>query len=139
DLRTHRSEDGKNPVASGKIQCECSALPLELADPILRRKVEGASLSGRLSSRLSGAWGTLAESGEASIQGETLVTHLVFAADAIGRDQIKLERVEVPCHLIQRGETLEVQQLGMRCELGNLAVTGSCKMDTFSAEDTLAA
>jgi hypothetical protein len=139
DLQTQRSEDGKNPLASGKVACNSTALPLELADPILRRKVDGAALGGRLSTRLNGAWGKLAESGEASVQGEALVSNLTFAAAALGHDKIELERIEVPCHLIQRGDTLEVQQLGATCELGNISLTGSAKMDDFSATDKLAA
>ncbi len=139
DLRTERSADGKNALASGKVECDSSALPLELADPILRRQVEGAVLAGRLSTRLNGAWGKLAESGEASVQGEALVTDLTFAAKALGNDKIQLARVEVPCHLIQRGDVLDVQQLGLRCELGNVSLTGTAKMDDFSAEDKLAA
>ena len=139
DLRTERSADGKNALASGKVECNSSALPLELADPILRRRVEGAALAGRLSTRLNGAWGKLAESGEASVQGEALVTDLTFAAKSLGNDKIQLARVEVPCHLIQHGEVLDVQQLGVRCELGNVSLTGTAKIDDFSAEDKLAA
>jgi hypothetical protein len=139
DLQTQRSDDGKNLVASGKVGCNASALPLELADPILRRKVEGAALGGRLSTRLNGAWGKLAESGEASVQGEALVSNLTFAATALGHDKIQLERIEVPCHLVQNGDTLNVQELGVRCELGNVSLTGSAKMDDFSAADKVAA
>ncbi len=139
DLRTERSEDGKNALASGKVECNSTALPLELADPILRRHVKGATLAGRLSTRLNGAWGKLAESGEASIQGEALVTELTFAADALGSDTVQLARIEVPCHVIQNGELLDIQKLGIDCELGNVTLTGTARMDDFSATDKLAA
>ncbi|MEX0978561.1 MAG: hypothetical protein WDZ48_06905, partial [Pirellulales bacterium] len=139
DLRTARSSDGKNPLASGKIDCQTTAIPLELADPLLRRAVERAELGGRLSTRLSGAWGALAEGGDASVRGEALVHDLTFAAAALGHDRIQLDRVEVPCHLVQQGDTLKVEQLGVKCELGNVALTGSAKMADFSAPDMLAA
>ncbi len=139
DLKTERSEDGKNPLAGGQINCDTTALPLELADPVLRRRVTGAELSGHLSTRLAGAWGKLAEGGEASVQGEALVTDLAFAAKALGSDRIQLQRVEVPCHLVQSGDMLDVQQLSITCELGKLAVTGKVNMDDFAADDKLAA
>jgi translocation and assembly module TamB len=139
ELRTARSADGKNPVASGKIDCDSTAIPLELADPVLRRFVERAELGGRLSTRLAGAWGTLAEGGEASIRGEALVGDLSFAAAALGHDRILLQRVELPCHLVQKGDTLEVEKLAVNCELGNVTLSGSAKMADFSAADKLAA
>lgn len=139
DLETRRSADGKNPLAGGKINCQSTAVPLELADPLLRRSIDDAQLGGRLSTRLVGAWGELAEGGEASLRGETLATNLTFAAAALGHDQIKLQRVEMPCHLVQNGETLEVEQLAVACELGNVSLSGSAKMADFSAADKLAA
>ncbi len=139
DLRTGRSADGKNPLASGQLNCDTTALPLELADPVLRRRVQGAELSGHLSTRLAGAWGKLAESGEASVQGEALVTDLVFAAKALGSDRIQLQRVEVPCHLVQTGDVLDVEQLSVTCELGKLALTGKLNMDDFASDDKLSA
>jgi hypothetical protein len=138
-LETRRSDDGKNALASGKVISECTQLPLEMTDPVLRRVVDGAKLAGRISTRLNGAWGKLAESGEASIQGETVVTNLTFAADAIGRDTIRLERVEVPCHLVQSGEVIDIESLGVKCELGNLEVTGNAKLDDLTSEDRLKA
>ncbi|REK19187.1 MAG: acetyltransferase [Planctomycetota bacterium] len=139
DLRTARSDDGKNPMAGGKIDCQTTALPLELADPILRRRVEGADLGGRLSTRLVGAWGKLAEDGEATIQGEALVSDLAFTAEALGRDRVKLERVEIPCHIVQRGKVFEVEQLALRCELGNVELSGTAPMDELQNADALAA
>lgn len=138
-LRTQRSADGKNALAGGEIDCYSTAIPLELAQPLVRRYVDRAELGGRLSTRLAGAWGALAKTGEASVQGEALVTDLSFAAAALGHDRIKLERLEVPCHLVQSGETLKVEQLAVRCELGNVALSGTAKMSDFSAADKLAA
>ncbi len=138
-LETQRSDDGKNALASGKVVSECTQVPMEIADPVLRRVVDGAELAGRLSTRLNGAWGKLAEAGEASIQGETVITNLTFAADAIGRDKIELERVEIPCHLVQEGEVVDIESLGVKCELGNFELTGSAKMDDLTAEDRLKA
>ncbi len=138
-LETRRSADGKNALESGKVVSECSRLPLELSAPVLRRTVDGANLAGRLSTRLNGAWGKLAEAGEASIQGETVITSLSFQADAIGHDTIRLEKVEMPCHLVQQGETVEIESLGVKCELGSFELTGRAKMEDLTAEDRLRA
>jgi hypothetical protein len=45
----------------------------------------------------------------------------------------------MPCHLVQNGETLEVEQLAVACELGNVSLSGSARMADFSAPDALAA
>lgn len=139
DLRTAPSADGNTAFASGKIECTSTAIPLELAEPLARRFVERAQLGGRLSTRMSGAWGALAGDGQASVQGEALVTDLAFSAAALGHDEIRLDRVEVPCHLVQHGETLEVEQLAVTCELGNVSLSGTAKVADLSSPDRLAA
>lgn len=135
NLVTERSADHETALASGKIDCQATALPLELSAPVLRRLMAGSKAGGRLTTKLNGAWGTLAEGGEATISGETLVTDLAFSANALGQDVIELDRVEMPCRLVQTGETLKVESLGVRCELGEVSLSGSAKMADVTDPD----
>ncbi len=138
DLHTTGS-DAHGPLAAGKFKCRTTALPLDLVDPLLRRAVDDARLSGQLSTDLDGAWGALAENGEASIHGDITLADLRFAAAAIGPDEIQLARVDVPCHIRQQGEQIAIDELAIDCELGKVALTGTLKSNDFSAENVAAA
>lgn len=138
-LQTRGTAENPASLASGKVDCETSALPLEVVEPILRRYVDRAQLTGRFSTRLAGTWGTMAKDGEASLQGESLISNLAFSAKALGRDRIELQRVEMPCHIVQNGERIEIEQLAIDCELGKLALAGSFKQGDLSSADVAAA
>ncbi len=139
DIRTVGSAKNETALASGKIDCQASAMPLELLQPIVRRKIGHAQLTGRLSTRLGGAWGEMAEGGETSVRGESLITDLDFAAASLGPDHIRLARVEMPCHVVQTGELVQVEQLAINCDLGKISLSGSAKMSDFSAANQLRA
>ena len=59
DLHTNGSKK-HGPLAAGKFKCRTTALPMDLLDPVLRRAIADARLSGQLSTELDGAWGALA-------------------------------------------------------------------------------
>lgn len=139
ELRTKGSVENPTSLASGKIECESSALPLELAEPLARRHLNKAQLAGRISTRLSGAWGEMAGDGQTSVQGQSLITNLSLAAAVLGNDRIELERVDLPCHIVQNGDLVDIQQLGIDCELGKINLAGSFKQSDLSAADVLAA
>ena len=138
-LQTKGSGKPETALANGKIDCQASTLPLELLQPLVRRTIEQGRLSGRLSARLGGAWGEMAEGGEPSVSGEVLATGLVFSAAALGEDRIQLERLEMPCRIAQAGDLVRIEQLGINCPLGTIALSGSAKMSDFSAADRLSA
>ena len=139
DVHTGGSARNGTALATGKIDCQANALPMELTDLVARRLVDGAQLGGRLTTRLSGAWGELAEGKEASLSGQTLIAGLTFSCRALAGDSVRVERVEIPCKLVQNGDKVEIQQLAAECELGSLNISGSAKMSDFSAADLLAA
>ena len=139
DVQAKPSVKSQAAYASGKINCETSALPLELLQPVLRRMVDGAKVSGNLSTKLDGAWGDLAGQNEASVRGSVEVEQLTFAAATLGADEIHLARLSMPCDIQQKGDAVDIQQLGLTCELGQVSVSGSMKTSDFSAPDVLAA
>ena len=139
DLRAAPSDKNPAALANGKIECQATALPLDLLQPILRRTVDRAKLSGSLSAQLKGAWGNMAEQGEAQASGEVVVTDLVFASAALGTDEIHLARVEMPCHIVERGDLVEIEKLAVNCELGQVSLSGSAKASDLSAANQLSA
>ncbi len=65
------------------------------------------------------------------------MTGFVFAAAALGADRVELERVELPCKIAQSGEQMQIEQLAINSELGNISVSGNVKTSDFSAENPL--
>jgi hypothetical protein len=139
DLRAKPSVNGQAVFANGKIQCQASALPLELLQPLVRRAVEGAKLSGQLSAQLDGAWGEFSKESTASLSGQVVVANLAVAANALAPDQIRLARVEIPCRVKQKGELIEIDQLAVHSDAGAVALSGSFKTSDLSADDALSA
>jgi hypothetical protein len=139
DLRATPSKSTGAALANGKLHCQTTALPLELLDPLLRRSVDSARLSGQMSSELDGAWGDLATEGEASLKGVVRLADVNFAATALSADTIHLDHVEMPCRIRQQGDMVEVDELSIQCELGQLSLTGSAKTSDFSTENIAAA
>jgi hypothetical protein len=139
DLQTRGSAQNETALANGKIDCQLSALPLELLQPLLRRSVEQGQLAGRLTTRLGGAWGEMAEGGESSVSGDVLATQFVFSAAALGADRIELERLEMPCRIAQNGDRVQIEKLAINCSLGTIALSGSAKMSDLSAANRISA
>ncbi len=139
DLRATPSKSTGAALANGKVHCQTTALPLELLDPLLRRGIDAAQLSGQMSSELDGAWGDLATEGEASLNGVVRLADVNFAAAALSADTIHLDHVEMPCRIRQQGDMVEVDELSVQCELGEVSLTGSAKTSDFSADNVAAA
>ncbi len=139
ELRATPSKTTGAALANGKVRCQTTALPLELLDPWLRRVVDEARISGEMSSELDGAWGDLAADGEATLQGVVRLAQVNFTAKALAADAIRLERVELPCRIRQQGDVVQIDELAIQCELGQIALSGSAKTSDFSAENVTAA
>ncbi len=139
DLRATPSKETGAALANGKLHCQTTALPLDLFDPLLRRGMADARVSGQLSSALDGAWGDLSSDGKASLDGVVRLAKVNFAAAALAADEIHLDSVEMPCRIRQNGDTIEIEELAVKCELGQVALSGSAKTSDFSAENIAAA
>jgi hypothetical protein len=139
DLRATPSKETGGALANGKVHCQTVDLPLDLLDPLLRRGMAEARVSGHVSSELEGAWGELTSEGKASLNGVVRLANVNFAAAALSADEIRLENVEIPCRVRQDGDTIEVEELAVKCELGQVTLSGSAKSSDFSAENVAAA
>lgn len=137
DAQFKPDSGGSSNLANGKVHCETSTVPLWTCDPVLRRLASGARVSGELSTKLDGAWGEFSKAGDASLAGQSRLTNLVFMAARLGDDRIELSSVDVPCQIVQTGDDLTVERLGIECELGQLSISGKAKMADLAAKDLL--
>jgi hypothetical protein len=101
--------------------------------------MDGAQLSGHVTARLDGAWGDMSKDSTASVSGNLQFTQLRLTGAALGADTIHLDRVDVPCKIRQKGESLEIDELAIQCDLGHMALNGSAKLSDFSAPDVVSA
>jgi translocation and assembly module TamB len=139
DLQAKSAGDETSALANGKVHCQTTALPLGMIDPVLRRHVKAARTIGHISTRLDGAWGDMAEAGTSSLDGESTITDLSFSAAALGPDRVEIDRIQLPCRVVQKGDRIEIERLSVECELGQVAISGSAKMSDLSAANQLAA
>lgn len=139
DLRTKGNGQADSTLANGKLDCRLRHVPLGVIEPLLRRYVDKAQLSGQLSAELGGAWGDMATGGDASLNGQAEIENLALSAAVLDRDVIKMDRVDLPCRLVQHDDTVNIEQLGLDCPLASLAMTGGFRLSDLSAVDKLAA
>ena len=139
ELQAHDFNFTSGALGSGKIDCQVTAIPLELAEPVVRRFAPESQLVGNLSTRLNGGWGQMAAEGGASLTGETLVTEFAVKNPRIGAESLRLDRIEFPCQISHSGNLLIIERCSLACELGNVSLSGSVKTSDFSADNPVQA
>ena len=128
--------EGSVPQA-GDLNCQLESLPLNLVQPFLRRVLPGADLDGRVSTNLQCTWGNGANGNEGSLAGDVVGSDLRLAADALGHDELRIQRLRLPCQIEQAGDTVKFDRLEIDSDLGQLSINGSARLRDFSASDIL--
>jgi translocation and assembly module TamB len=122
------SEDGG--MEEGMIDCQVQAFPLEVVEPFVRRALPGAELTGLMAVNAHGTWGEGKDRKTMSLQGNAKVRDFALAADALGSDHLKLERIDLPCQITQSGDEIRIERLALKTDVGQMAIEG-----TLLAED----
>ncbi len=126
-------------LGSGHLKCQIDRLPLDVAEPLLRRRIAGGQLAGNLSARLDCTWGGGPKQDEVSVQGQIDATDLLLGATALGHDRIEMARLTVPCQIVGTAEQLRIDKLILDCDLGRISATGTIAPQDFAAGSLLAA
>src|SRR5690606_17232462 len=111
-----RGGDASGGFEQGMLDCVVEEFPLDVVAPFLRRALPGAQLAGQLHVNAHGTWGEGADRGGMSLQGKLLATNFALSADALGKDQLRLNRIELPVELEKQGSELFARQLALRSE-----------------------
>ncbi len=115
------------PASSGKVSLVARGLPLEMAAYWVDQLAPGTELSGRATSTLHCEWtpkGVGAEP-KTKIEGNVHADDFVLAGPWLGNDRVQLASLDVPCQISQAGSQVEVSQLDMNCDVGNLKYHGA--------------
>ena len=117
-------------------QIEATIEPVSLAAfrCLLARALPEAQLAGQLSGNLHYTVTPGTPDETSLLQGELRIDGLDLAAAAIGPDRLRLNSIATPCRVAWQGRKIDVQQLGIDCDVGSLAVTGQA-----TAPDNIAA
>ncbi|HTQ37751.1 MAG TPA: hypothetical protein VMJ32_01915 [Pirellulales bacterium] len=133
------------PAASGgcdHFQAKIDALPLAMFRGLAERVAPGVQLSGTLSTnlRLDGvstltptlsqgerenSGGAAAAKAQIQISGSMGLDQLGVTGGPLGSDRLALAHVDMPCKLTVGERSVDIEQLGAACEIGQLNVSGS--------------
>ena len=110
------------------IRLAAAALPLEMAQPLLRRLAPGSVWQGRLDGELHYHAG--AEKGQQLLEGEAVVSRFSLAGPMLAGDALLLAKVELPFRLDWKGDQLTIDELGLACDVGELTCYGTLSDST---------
>jgi hypothetical protein len=105
------------------VRLDATALPLEAAQPLLRRLAPGSVWEGRLDGELHYHAG--AEQDQRLLEGEAVVARFALAGPMLASDSLSLAKVELPFRLDWRGDHLTIDELGVACDVGELTCYGT--------------
>ncbi len=117
-------ESGESALAAARCSCDVESLPLAATQPFLRRVLAEAEIDGQVSANLSASWGDGAERADRALKGEVLLSNLNLAAASLGADRFQLQKLRVPCQITQSGTKLQLQQLEIDSDIGQLNAQG---------------
>lgn len=136
DASWNRAAAGGNPLAAVQsLTADVENAPLEMLAPLVTRAVSGTELGGRLNARVTCEVAAGSPQPEMAIEANLAVDDLALASPALKGDRVTLDRVESAGRARWRGSLVEIEQLRVETELGNLLVSGGFEL----ADPSLAA
>lgn len=110
--------------AEGEIRA--GELPLEVAEPFLRRLEPRIELAGRLNTDLKlrpneGQPG----SPDVRLEGSISLRDLTLSNSLLGPDTMRLQRIEAPVRIALDGSRLSIEQLEIQSEVGKISLAGT--------------
>lgn len=105
-----------------EIRLDAAALPLEAAQPLLRRLAPGSVWEGRLDGNLHYHAG--AGKDQQLLEGEAVVSQFALAGPMLASDALSLAKVELPFRLDWKADGLAIDELGVACDVGELTCYG---------------
>ncbi|MBX7164797.1 MAG: hypothetical protein K1X74_00490 [Pirellulales bacterium] len=117
-------------VGQGQVHAE--GIPVELANWWIDQASPGTHATGRIDAQMvcQARAATPEQPSLFQVDGQLVASALHVTAPWLGRDEIRLARLDAPCRLRQVGSRLDVEQLALHCDVGQVAYSGS--IDTAS-------
>lgn len=134
------SASGDQAAASGpvEIQAQIDPLPMQMFRPLVARLLPDAQVTGLLSGKLQYSAVPAAPEPKTIVAGQIRVDGLNLSAAPLGGDRLRLAVLQVPCQITWQGRQVDIQQLGIECDVGRLAINGQSILPEQAGSRTLA-
>ncbi len=105
----------------GDLSLQTTTLPLAVFQRLAARSMPGLKLDGTLGSNIEAHW-----SGPTNVKfnGSAIGSDLCIESPALGRDVLRLEKVQAVCRAARQDKQLTLEEAKVDCEAGNLTATG---------------
>ncbi len=120
------------------VQARIEPLPLEIFRPVVARLLPEAQVSGVLSANLRYQTVAAQPTPKSLLQGSVDVRGLDLSAPSLRSDHLRLAVLQVPCQITWQGKQVDVQQLGIQCDVGQVSLSGQTTLPDKIAVRSLA-
>ncbi|MBM4070952.1 MAG: hypothetical protein FJ271_18685 [Planctomycetes bacterium] len=121
-LATHRDQ----PKKDVEMRAELVRAPLAMLTPLLARLGTDVQCQGLLDARLNMHWGTSAtDDDDIKMDGKISARNLDVTAGPLAGDRLQLESLDCPWRITVRGSRISIQQADLKCDVGQVALSGS--------------
>ena len=111
-------------AAPVEIQAQVDPLPLAMFRPLVARVLPQAQIAGQLSADLQYRTAAAGPAAKTTLAGQVRIEGLNLTAAAFGADRLQLQLLQIPCQIAWQGRQIDIDQLGVTCDVGQLAITG---------------
>ena len=129
------TEVGNAPI---DVQAQIDPLPLEIFRPVAARLLPDAQVSGLLSANLKYQTVAAQPAPKSLLQGSLDLRGLDLSAASLRRDHLKLAVLQVPCQITWQGKQIDIEQLGIQCDVGQVSLSGQTTLPDKIAARSLA-
>jgi hypothetical protein len=120
------------PTSPGpEVELQSDPLPLAMFRGVLARALPEAQLAGQLSANLQFLPGGTGSANR--LQGDIQASDFTLTATPLGTDQVHFAQLHVPCKLSWQASQLDVEQLAVTCDAGDVQLIGQIPLPLNSA------
>ncbi|HEY2759978.1 MAG TPA: hypothetical protein VGI75_04525, partial [Pirellulales bacterium] len=138
------------PNSLDHLQAKIEGLPLGMFRALADRIAPGLQLNGTLSTdlRIDGVGSNLKAANEATggqllhsgikISGGMAVDQFVASGGPLGTDRFALHRIELPCKLAIQNQRVDLEQVGVNCDIAQFSASGTVSIPQQIPNDAAA-
>jgi translocation and assembly module TamB len=120
--------------AANEAKVIVAQFPLGMLRPLVARFLPGTTITGRLSSEVTAAWGDQT-AGKNAVKADLNIAGFSLAMPAMQTDVLQLANVQAECRGTWQADRIDIEQSSMQCDVGIASLTGTVPLggkDGFS-------
>jgi hypothetical protein len=116
---------GSTTAAMNEVHGEIDALPLAMFRALADRFAPGLQIAGTLSTNIQCRGLADLQKSPLAVEGKIALDATSFTGGPLGSDRFALNRVELPCKFTCHDRQLDIEQLGLNCDVGQISAKGT--------------